>query len=96
MRESPALDVIHLLQDKGAVVRYHDPFVPHFQHEDWAMQSITDAEVMPAVSGADAVVIITNHSAYDYPAILNAAQLIIDTRNALGATGYKNPKVVRL
>ena len=96
MRESPALDVIHLLQDKGAVVRYHDPFVPHFQHEDWAMQSITDAELMPAVSSADAVVIITNHSAYDYPAILNAAQLIIDTRNALGATGYKNPKVVRL
>jgi UDP-N-acetyl-D-glucosamine dehydrogenase len=96
MRESPALDVIHLLQDKGAVVRYHDPFVPHFQHEDWAMQSITDAELMPAVSSADAVVIIINHSAYDYPAILNAAQLIIDTRNALGATGYKNPKVVRL
>ena len=96
MRESPALDVIHLLQDKGAVVRYHDPFVPHFQHEDWAMQSITDAELMPAVSSADAVVIITNHSAYDYPAILNAAQLIIDTRNALGAAGYKNPKVVRL
>jgi len=96
MRESPALDVIHLLQEKGAIVRYHDPFVPHFRHEDWAMQSLTDAELMPAISSADAVVIITNHSAYDYPAILKAANLIIDTRNALGKAGYHNPKVVRL
>ena len=96
MRESPALDVIHLLQEKGAVVRYHDPFVPQFKHDDWAMQSLTDAELMPAVRSADAVVIVTNHSAYDYPAILDAAKLIIDTRNALGKAGYRHPKVVRL
>jgi UDP-N-acetyl-D-glucosamine dehydrogenase len=96
MRESPALDVIHLLQEKGAVVRYHDPFVPQFKHDDWAMKSLTDAELMPAVRSADAVVIVTNHSAYDYPAILDAAKLIIDTRNALGKAGYRHPKVVRL
>lgn len=96
MRESPALDVIHLLQEKGAVVRYHDPFVPQFKHDDWAMQSLTDEELMPAVRSADAVVIVTNHSAYDYPAILDTAQLIIDTRNALGKAGYRHPKVVRL
>jgi len=96
MRESPALDVIHLLQEKGAVVRYHDPFVPQFKHDAWAMQSLTDAELMPAVRSADAVVIVTNHSAYDYPAILDAAKLIIDTRNALGKAGYRHPKVVRL
>jgi UDP-N-acetyl-D-glucosamine dehydrogenase len=48
------------------------------------------------VRSADAVVIVTNHSAYDYPAILDAAKLIIDTRNALGKAGYRHPKVVRL
>jgi UDP-N-acetyl-D-glucosamine dehydrogenase len=42
------------------------------------------------------VVIITNHSAYDYPAILEAAGLLVDTRNALGKLGQGNPKVVRL
>jgi UDP-N-acetyl-D-glucosamine dehydrogenase len=42
------------------------------------------------------VAIITNHQAYEYPAILNAASLIVDTRNALGAMGRNNPKVVRL
>ncbi len=94
MRESPALDVIHLLQQKGANVRYHDPYVPSFQHEDWSMTSVSD--LMGEVKAADAVVIVTNHRKYDYPAILEAASLLVDTRNALGARGKDNPKVVRL
>ena len=40
MRESPALDVIHLLQQKGALVEYHDPYVPHFKHDGWEMSSV--------------------------------------------------------
>ena len=94
LRESPALDVIHLLQEKGADVVYHDPFIPHLDHENLVMDSVKD--LMAEVSKADCVAIITNHSSYDYPQILEAAQLLVDTRNALGAAGKDNPKVVRL
>ena len=94
MRESPALDVIHLLQQKGADVRYHDPFVPSFRHEDWSMQSVSDLDA--EIKAADAVVIITNHRQYDYAAILRDARLIVDTRNALGKAGKDSPKVFRL
>jgi UDP-N-acetyl-D-glucosamine dehydrogenase len=94
LRESPALDVIHLLMEKGADVRYHDPYVPHFNHDGWIMESVTD--LMAEVKDADAVVIVTNHKSYDYPAILEAAALVVDTRNALGKLGKNHPKVVRL
>jgi len=94
LRESPALDVIHLLQQKGVVVSYHDPYIPHFKQDDGEMHSVPD--LMSAVSSADVVVIITNHSEYDYAAILDSASLIVDTRNALGSKGKESPKVVRL
>jgi UDP-N-acetyl-D-glucosamine dehydrogenase len=94
LRESPALDVIHLLKEKGADVRYHDPYVSHFNHEGWTMESVTD--LMAEVKAADAVVIVTNHKSYDYPAILEASALVVDTRNALGKLGKNHPKVVRL
>ncbi|HPH97510.1 MAG TPA: nucleotide sugar dehydrogenase [Anaerolineaceae bacterium] len=94
MRESPALDVIHLLRQKGALVNYHDPYVPSLRHDGLEMDSAAD--LMGEVEKADAVVIITNHKAYDYPAILEKAALIVDTRNALGASGKNHPKVVRL
>jgi UDP-N-acetyl-D-glucosamine dehydrogenase len=95
IRESPALDVIGLLQKKGAKVSYHDPFIPRLRtHDDIAMQSVTD--VMDAVRQADCIVIITNHSSYDYKAILKEAKFIFDSRNALGKLGKNNPKVVRL
>ncbi len=94
LRESPALDVIHLLREKGAAVFYHDPYIPVIQQDELSMESVPD--LMEAVRGADCVVIITNHSKYDYPAILEASRLIVDTRNALGKLGRNNPKVVRL
>ncbi|HMN59768.1 MAG TPA: nucleotide sugar dehydrogenase [Anaerolinea sp.] len=96
VRESPALDVIHLLQEKGALVEYHDPYVARFRHEDWEMHSIAGETLMEAVAAADAVVIVTNHKSYDYPAILEQARLVVDTRNALGRQGKLSPKVVRL
>jgi UDP-N-acetyl-D-glucosamine dehydrogenase len=58
------------------------------------MQSVPN--VMEAVRQADCVIIITNHSTYDYAAILKEAKFIFDSRNALGKSGKKNPKVVRL
>ena len=94
LRESPSIDVMRLLQKKGANVSYHDPYIPHIKHDDWKMDSVTD--LMHAVKDADCVVIITNHKVYDYKAILESAKLIVDTRNALGKLGVKNPKVVRL
>ena len=94
LRESPALDVIGLLMNKGARVSYHDPYVVHLRHDSWELDSVPD--LMGAVKSADCVVIVTNHHAYDYPAILEAASLIIDTRNALGDLGKDQPKVVRL
>ena len=94
LRESPALDVIKLLHEKHADVVYHDPYIPRFVDEGMTLESVTD--LMAEVRKADAVVIITNHKAYNYPEILAAANLIVDTRNALGALGKANPKVVRL
>ncbi len=94
LRESPALDVIHLLQEKGALVSYHDPYIPKFDHENLHMQSVDN--LMEKVAQADCVAIITNHSDYDYPEILKQAALIVDTRNALGLAGKTHPKVVRL
>jgi UDP-N-acetyl-D-glucosamine dehydrogenase len=95
IRESPALDVIGLLQKKGARVEYHDPYIPRLRtHDNIEMQSVPD--VMDAVGYSDCVIIITNHTSYDYEAILEQAKFIFDSRNALGPLGKKNPKVVRL
>ena len=95
LRESPALDILGLLMQKGAEVTYHDPHAPIIRedpHYDLPeMHSVPD--VMAAVRSADCVVIVTNHSSYDYAAILEQARLIVDTRNALGKTGRTHPKV---
>jgi len=94
LRESPALDVIHLLQEKGADVVYHDPYIQQFNHENLQMKAVED--LMTEVKRADCVAIITNHSEYDYPAILESAAMVVDTRNALGKLGKDHPRVVRL
>lgn len=95
LRESPALDVIALLAEKGADVSYHDPYCPSLQtNEGETMESVPD--MMASVRKADCVVIITNHSDYDYDAILADALLIVDTRNALGKAGRNNSKVFGL
>jgi len=95
IRESPALDVIGLLKKKGAHVEYHDPYIPALKtHEGDEMHSVPD--LMTAVREADLVIIVTNHKVYDYPAILEAAQFIFDSRNALAKLGKDNPKVERL
>lgn len=96
VRESPALDVIGLLQKKGAVVEYHDPYIPHIHHEydGWHMDSISD--VMKSVQSADAVVVVTNHKSYDYKAIVDAAKFVFDTRNATSKVAKNSENVVRL
>ncbi len=80
MRESPALDVIRLLEEQGAVVAYHDPHVGTFSEDghERASVELTDNEI----SSADAVVIVTDHSSVDYQRVVNLAALLVDTRNA--------------
>jgi len=95
IRESPALEILDLLQKKCAIVEYHDPYIPTLRtHAGVEMHSVPD--LMAAVRQADCVVIVTNHKVYDYAAILEAAMFIFDSRNALGKTGKDSPKVVRL
>jgi UDP-N-acetyl-D-glucosamine dehydrogenase len=96
VRESPALDVIALLQNKGAEVSYHDPYIPHIHHEydGWEMDSVDD--MMTAVKNADAVIVVTDHKEYNYADILNEAAFVFDTRNALGKLAKNNPKVEQL
>jgi UDP-N-acetyl-D-glucosamine dehydrogenase len=96
VRESPALDVIALLQKKGSLVEYHDPYIPHIHHESegWHMDSVLD--VMKAVKNADAVVIITNHKVYDYKAIVESSEFVFDSRNATREVAKGMEKVVRL
>ena len=87
VRESPSLDVIGLLQKKGANVKYHDPYIPHIHHErdGWHMDSVTD--MMKAVKESDAVVIVTNHKTYNYTEIIATAKFVFDSRNATGKLG---------
>ncbi len=94
LRESPALDVIHLLQEKGANISYYDPYVATLHHESIHLESIK--ELWDEVEKADCVAIITNHKVVDYVKLLEKAKLIVDTRNALGTLGKDHPKVVRL
>jgi UDP-N-acetyl-D-glucosamine dehydrogenase len=90
MRESPALDVILLLDRRGAIVSYSDPYVPKLRLDGLQL----DAQPESAAADADCVVIITDHTGFDYRALVERAPLIVDTRNAL--KGYTSPKIVRL
>lgn len=94
LRESPALDVIGLLQQRGAQVLYYDPYIPMLVEDEMELTSVPD--LLPAVREADCVVIITNHKTIDYQEILENAKVIVDTRNALGNIGKNHPKVTRL
>jgi UDP-N-acetyl-D-glucosamine dehydrogenase len=87
VRESPSLDVIGLLRQKGADVKYHDPYIPYVHHEydGWQMDSVKD--MLKAVKEADAVVIVTDHKVYDYKEIIGAAKFVFDSRNATGKLG---------
>lgn len=81
LRESPALDIIRLLEGRGAQVEYHDPFVTSFTEDGHAMQSVPlTAET---VKRADAVMIVTDHTGLDYAMIKHNAPVVVDTRNAL-------------
>ena len=94
IRESPSLDIIGLLRQKGAQVSYHDPFIPRISHEDWSLESVPN--LIEGAQNTDCAVIVTDHSDYDFETMLDHAPLIVDTRNALGSAGKNDLRVVRL
>ena len=91
MRESPAIKLIHLLQNAGSDVSYHDPHVPEFEENGLALSSVP---LEPA--GYDCVVIVTDHESIDYEQLVEDAQLVVDLRNATSRTGRHSEKVWRL
>ena len=93
VRESPALDIIHLLGKRGATVTYSDPWVPKLR-ADGVVPDMDSQDVDASVAKADCVLIVTNHKSFDYPKIVASAKLIVDTRNALKGMTSKN--IVRL
>ncbi|MBX3132720.1 MAG: nucleotide sugar dehydrogenase [Gemmatimonadaceae bacterium] len=94
MRESPALDVMRLLEARGALVVYHDPFVPTFRedgHEAWSVPLNKDE-----LAKADAVVIVTDHTDLDYQFVVDHATLVVDTRNALARVTPSKARAIPL
>jgi UDP-N-acetyl-D-glucosamine dehydrogenase len=81
IRESPALDIIRLLEGQGARVSYHDPHVPCFTEDGHDYRSV--ALTPETVRAADCVMVVTDHSAIDYRLIRREAKLVVDTRNAM-------------
>jgi UDP-N-acetyl-D-glucosamine dehydrogenase len=93
VRESPALDILELLHRRGAEVAYSDPFVPSLRLVDHELKSVPIEEA----GKYDCVVIATDHSSVDYAALVDRAQLVVDTRNATRALRANNPgKIVSL
>jgi UDP-N-acetyl-D-glucosamine dehydrogenase len=98
VRESPALDVMKLLHDKGAELAYSDPHVPflaaHTWHGPHALQSV--AIDLDTLNGFDAVVITTDHSSFDYQVLADHRVAVVDTRNAFRRAAVEKPDAIRL
>jgi UDP-N-acetyl-D-glucosamine dehydrogenase len=92
LRESPSLTIIELLREKGATVAYNDPYFPSVGQGRHYALNMTNTP-LDDLGQYDAVLIVTDHSTYDYKKIVDEAQLVIDTRNA--TKGIDSPKIVR-
>jgi len=89
MRESPALDVILLLRQRGALVIYSDPYVPRMR-----LDGLELAACPEEAAAADCIVIVADHAGFDYRALVDRSPLVVDTRNSL--RGMVSEKIVRL
>ncbi|HEY2377785.1 MAG TPA: nucleotide sugar dehydrogenase [Gemmatimonadaceae bacterium] len=94
IRESPALDVMRLLEQDGAEVVFYDPYIATYR-EDGHVRSGVEL-TMDELQRADAVVIVTNHRSIDYQMLMDHAALIVDSRNAMGKTVKTKARVVSL
>jgi len=92
LRESPSLTIIELLREKGAIVSYNDPYFPTVGHGRHYALNMTNTP-LDNLGQYDAVLIVTDHTSYDYKSIVEQSQLVVDTRNA--TKGIDSPKIVR-
>jgi len=95
LRESPALDILDLLSKKGAEARYHDPFVTEIVNDGHTPDGAVGRSVPltdDAIKGADAVIIVTDHTAIDYARVKRLAAIVIDSRNALARAAAPHPR----
>jgi UDP-N-acetyl-D-glucosamine dehydrogenase len=92
VRESPSLDIMEKLRERGTRIEYTDPFVPSIQFAGGTMKSVpfTPAQIRRF----DCVVIATAHKAFDYSMLLRSSKIVVDTRNALA--GKRSAKIIRL
>ncbi len=93
IRESPALEVMNLLLGKGAEVNYHDPYVPEFSHLETHWRSVEELNV-ELFKDMDCVVVLTDHSSYDWEWVTKNANLVFDTRNV--TNGIFSKKIYKL
>lgn len=94
VRESPALDVIRLLEERGAHVEFHDPFVASFREDGHSRAGVDLSDEM--LRWADAVVVVTDHRNVDYQRVLDRASLVVDTRNVTAGLTPGAARVVTL
>jgi len=92
LRESPSLDVIHLLQQQGADVAYNDPYILDYQDPDFPIKSVPLTR--ENIEAADCVILLTDHSNFDYKFIAGYARMILDTRNAF--KGINSSRIFRI
>jgi UDP-N-acetyl-D-glucosamine dehydrogenase len=93
VRESPALDIVHLLKERGAKISWSDPFVKQVRFEG-EKQVTKGVELVKGCEAADCVVIVTDHTSLPWKQVVSSSKLIVDTRNALKAFRSKN--IIRL
>jgi len=94
IRESPALDVIRLLEERGAEVKYHDPFIPTFTEDGRVRHGV--ALTAEALAGSDAAVIVTDHSTINYQFVVDHSLVVVDTRNATSRVTRPRARIVSL
>jgi len=96
LRESPTLKIIELLEKRGVTLDYNDPYFPHLhkmRHYDYSAKTSVPLDKR-TIGSYDCVVIATDHSSYDYAAIVDAAKLVVDTRNATRRLMRQRDKIV--
>jgi UDP-N-acetyl-D-glucosamine dehydrogenase len=93
-RESPALDIMRMLSEKGAVLSYNDPFVPGLRMNGHILKSLQLTSLN--IESQDCIIILTDHSAYDFRTIVADSKLVVDTRNATKDLHQFKDKIIKL
>jgi UDP-N-acetyl-D-glucosamine dehydrogenase len=94
-RESPALTILELLERSGALISYNDPFIPRLHLPRLSMELASEPLTEAFLARQDCVVIVTDHSVYDFAWIARHASLLVDTRNAANGIADANARILK-